>query len=108
MEEPLKERAEGAKKDAVFPATFDEFLKQHIDEIDEVLSTLTKMEKRAIELRFGLHGERERTLEEVGQEFGVTREKVRQIEAKALRKLQHPSRLGKLKDFLEGTSSGRD
>jgi RNA polymerase primary sigma factor len=89
-----------ADHDTISPAdtTSDELLKQHID---EVLSTLTSREKRVIELRFGLHGGRERTLEEVGQEFKVTRERIRQIEAKALRKLRHPSRSRKLKDFLE-------
>jgi RNA polymerase primary sigma factor len=89
-----------ADRDTVSPAdtTSDELLKQHID---EVLSTLTEREKKVIELRFGLRGGRERTLEEVGQEFKVTRERIRQIEAKALRKLRHPSCSRKLKDFLE-------
>jgi RNA polymerase primary sigma factor len=93
--------------DAVSPAdtASHELLKQHID---GALSTLTSREKRVIELRFGLHGGRERTLEEVGQEFGVTRERIRQIEAKALRKLRHPSRSRKLKDFVELSSLGRD
>jgi RNA polymerase primary sigma factor len=85
-------------------AASGELLKQHID---GVLSTLTLKEKRVIELRFGLHRERERTLEEVGQEFEVTRERIRQIEAKALRKLRHPSRSRKLKDFVEYSSLGR-
>jgi RNA polymerase primary sigma factor len=71
------------------------------DQINEVLSTLTVKEKRILELRFGLEDGRERTLEEVGLEFRVTRERVRQIEAKALRKLRHPSRSRKLRDFLE-------
>lgn len=71
------------------------------EQLDEVLETLTVREKRVLELRFGLEDGRSRTLEEVGQHFGVTRERIRQIEAKALRKLRHPSRSRKLKDFLE-------
>lgn len=71
------------------------------EQLDEVLETLTVREKRVLELRFGLEDGRSRTLEEVGQHFGVTRERIRQIEAKALRKLRHPSRSKKLKDFLE-------
>lgn len=71
------------------------------EQLGEVLETLTLREKRVLELRFGLEDGRSRTLEEVGQHFGVTRERIRQIEAKALRKLRHPSRSKKLKDFLE-------
>ena len=70
------------------------------DEIAEVLLTLTEREEKVIRLRFGLEDGKSRTLEEVGQMFGVTRERIRQIEAKALRKLRHPSRSRKLKDFL--------
>jgi len=70
------------------------------EQLDDVLSTLTPREKKVIQLRFGLEDGRQRTLEEVGEEFGVTRERIRQIEAKALRKLRHPSRSKKLKDFL--------
>ena len=70
------------------------------DEISEVLLTLTEREEKVIRLRFGLEDGKSRTLEEVGQMFGVTRERIRQIEAKALRKLRHPSRSKKLKDFL--------
>ena len=70
------------------------------DEIAEVLQTLTEREEKVIRLRFGLEDGKPRTLEEVGQMFGVTRERIRQIEAKALRKLRHPSRAKKLKDFL--------
>jgi len=71
------------------------------EQIDEVLSQLTPREQRVLVLRFGLEDGRSRTLEEVGQEFNVTRERIRQIEAKALRKLRHPSRSRKLKDYLE-------
>ena len=71
------------------------------EQIDEVLSSLTPRERRVLQLRFGLEDGRSRTLEEVGQEFGVTRERIRQIEAKALRRLRHPSRSRKLKDYLE-------
>ncbi len=71
------------------------------EQIDEVLSTLSQRERRVLQLRFGLEDGRSRTLEEVGKEFGVTRERIRQIEAKALRKLRHPSRSRKLKDYLE-------
>ena len=70
-------------------------------QLDEVLDTLTDREKKVLTLRFGLEDGRARTLEEVGKEFGVTRERIRQIEAKALRKLKHPSRSKKLKDFLD-------
>ena len=66
----------------------------------EVLETLTPREKKVLELRFGIEDGRTRTLEEVGKEFNVTRERIRQIEAKALRKLRHPSRSKKLRDFL--------
>ena len=71
------------------------------EQLEEVLETLTVREKKVLELRFGLEDGRSRTLEEVGQHFGVTRERIRQIEAKALRKLRHPSRSKRLKDFLE-------
>jgi RNA polymerase primary sigma factor len=71
------------------------------EQINEVLGELTPREKRVLVLRFGLEDGRSRTLEEVGQEFNVTRERIRQIEAKALRKLRHPSRSRKLKDYLE-------
>lgn len=70
------------------------------EELDRALGSLTDREERVIRLRFGLLDSRPRTLEEVGKEFGVTRERIRQIEAKALRKLRHPSRSNKLKDFL--------
>lgn len=71
------------------------------EQIDSVLSTLNDRERRVLQLRFGLEDGRSRTLEEVGQEFQVTRERIRQIEAKALRKLRHPTRSRKLKDYLE-------
>jgi RNA polymerase primary sigma factor len=71
------------------------------DHLDEVLSTLTDREARVLKLRFGLEGSKQMTLEEVGKVFGVTRERIRQIEAKALRKLKHPSRRKKLQDYLE-------
>jgi RNA polymerase primary sigma factor len=71
------------------------------EQIDSVLSSLTPRERRVLQLRFGLEDGRSRTLEEVGKEFNVTRERIRQIEAKALRKLRHPSRSRKLKDYLE-------
>lgn len=70
-------------------------------QLEEVLDTLTDREKKVLTLRFGLDDGRSRTLEEVGKEFGVTRERIRQIEAKALRKLKHPSRSKKLKDYLD-------
>ena len=70
------------------------------DEISDVLLTLTEREEKVIRLRFGLEDGKSRTLEEVGQLFGVTRERIRQIEAKALRKLRHPSRSRKLRDYL--------
>jgi len=71
------------------------------EQLNEVLQTLTEREQRVLRLRFGLDDGRARTLEEVGQKFGVTRERIRQIEAKTLRKLRHPSRSKKLKDYLE-------
>ena len=79
-------------------ATSRQLLKE---QIDEVLFSLTPRERRVLQLRFGLENGRSRTLEEVGREFNVTRERIRQIEAKALRKLRHPSRSRKLKDYLE-------
>ena len=71
------------------------------EQLSEVLDTLTEREEKVLRLRFGLVDGRPRTLEEVGKEFNVTRERIRQIEAKALRKLRHPSRSKKLKDFLD-------
>lgn len=71
------------------------------EQLDEVLGTLTEREQKVLRLRFGMNDGRARTLEEVGKEFDVTRERIRQIEAKALRKLRHPSRSRKLRDYLE-------
>ena len=71
------------------------------EQLDEVLDTLTEREQKVLRLRFGMNDGRARTLEEVGKEFDVTRERIRQIEAKALRKLRHPSRSRKLKDYLD-------
>ncbi len=79
-------------------AASKELLKENIE---EVLSTLTDREAKVLRMRFGLDGKNPMTLEEVGREFGVTRERIRQIEAKALRKLKHPSRRKKLQDYLE-------
>ena len=73
------------------------------EDLEEVLNTLTPREKEVIIMRFGLAGGREYTLEEVGRRFGVTRERIRQIEAKALSKLRHPSRYTKLREYIEDT-----
>lgn len=81
-----------------YDATSRQLLKEHME---EVLGTLSDREKRVLILRFGLENGKPKTLEEVGREFNVTRERIRQIEAKALRKLRHPSRSKKLKDYLE-------
>ncbi len=80
-----------------FESASRELLKDHIE---DVLGTLNARERKVLELRFGLRDGRSRTLEEVGKEFGVTRERIRQIEAKALRKLRHPSRSKRLRDYL--------
>jgi len=71
------------------------------EQVEDVLESLTERERKVLQLRFGLDDGRSRTLEEVGKEFHVTRERIRQIEAKALRKLRHPSRSRKLKDYLD-------
>jgi RNA polymerase primary sigma factor len=71
------------------------------EQLNQVLGTLTEREEKVLRLRFGLEDGRSRTLEEVGQMFNVTRERIRQIEAKALRKLRHPNRSNKVKDFID-------
>ena len=87
--------------DSSAPTLFDSASRELLKEqVNQVLSTLTEREKKVLELRFGLDDGRSRTLEEVGKEFKVTRERIRQIEAKALRKLRHPSRGNKLRDYL--------
>ena len=106
LESPIGEDGESVlgdfidDKNAVAPpdAASRQLLKE---QIDEVLGTITPRERRVIQLRFGLEDGRARTLEEVGKEFNVTRERIRQIEAKALRKLRHPSRSRQLKDYVE-------
>jgi RNA polymerase primary sigma factor len=106
LELPLGEDGENilsdfiADRDAPQPvdSASDQLLK---DEVREVLSTLTPREQRVLQLRFGLEDGRCRTLEECGEEFSITRERIRQIEAKALRRLRHPSRSRKLKGYLE-------
>jgi RNA polymerase primary sigma factor len=105
LELPLDEEEDRSLVDFIEdhnePSPPDAALKQLLKEqIDEVLSSLTHREQRVLVLRFGLEDGRSRTLEEVGQEFNVTRERIRQIEAKALKKLRHPSRSRKLKDYL--------
>jgi RNA polymerase primary sigma factor len=84
--------------DSPYDMTSRQLLKENLD---EVLQALSDRESRVLKMRFGLGGKKPMTLEEVGREFGVTRERIRQIEAKALRKLKHPSRRKKLQDFLE-------
>lgn len=87
-------------EDALAPAEVASFTLLR-EQLEDVLDTLTPREKKVLRLRFGLDDGRARTLEEVGREFGVTRERIRQIEAKALRKLRHPNRSKKLQDYLE-------
>ena len=77
------------------------------EQVEDVLASLTLRERKVLQLRFGLEDGRTRTLEEVGKEFGVTRERIRQIEAKALRSCRHPSRSRKLKDYLDRPASSR-
>ncbi len=87
-------------EDALAPAEAASYMLLR-EQLEEVLETLTPREEKVLRLRFGLDDGRQRTLEEVGHVFGVTRERIRQIEAKALRKLRHPSRSKKLKDYLD-------
>lgn len=89
---------EDTKQASPYDTTSQKLLKENID---EVLSALSDREAKVLEMRFGLRGQKPMTLEEVGREFGVTRERIRQIEAKALRKLKHPSRRKMLQDYLE-------
>ena len=106
LETPIGEEQDAHLGDFIEDRTADDpsdlaasqLLKQ---QVQEVLHTLSDREARVLELRFGLEDGRGRTLEEVGREFGVTRERIRQIEAKALRKLRHPARSGKLRDFIQ-------
>jgi RNA polymerase primary sigma factor len=93
----LKEFIEDETTLSPFESASRELLKDHIE---EVLQTLNDRERKVLELRFGLEDGKTRTLEEVGKEFGVTRERIRQIEAKALRKLRHPTRSKRLRDYL--------
>src|ERR1700736_2538942 len=87
-------------KEATSPSDAASLTMLH-NEVEDILDTLTPRERRVLQLRFGLIDGHQRTLEEVGKRFGVTRERIRQIEAKALRKLRHPSRSKKLRDYLE-------
>ena len=89
---------EGYSKDDVYDSAEYSMLK---DQLNEVLATLTDREQEVLRLRFGLDDGRQRTLEEVGEQFNVTRERIRQLEAKALRKLRHPTRSKRLRDFLD-------
>jgi len=86
--------------DAVVPIEAAAFMMLQ-DQLEEILDNLSDREQKIIELRFGLADGHPRTLEEVGREFGVTRERIRQIESKTLSKLRHPSRSQKLRDYLE-------
>jgi len=87
-------------REAVSPSDAASLTMLHA-EVEDLLDTLTPRERRVLQLRFGLIDGHQRTLEEVGKRFGVTRERIRQIEAKALRKLRHPSRAKKLRDYFE-------
>jgi RNA polymerase primary sigma factor len=101
-EEDDSELGDLIEDDAVVspPDAVDDLLKR--EELGEVLDSLSHRERKVIELRFGLRGEEPRTLEEIGRRFGVTRERIRQIESKTLAKLRHPQRSEKLRDYLEG------
>ena len=97
-QQPKRKRGRPRKNPVPADAAAFTLLKE---QLIEVLGTLTEREQKVLRLRFGLDDGRARTLEEVGKEFNVTRERIRQIEAKALRKLRHPSRSRKLKDYLD-------
>ena len=97
---PHKDSHKTGGADALAPADAASMLLLK-EQLGDVLKTLTPREEKVLSLRFGLEDGHPRTLEEVGKEFNVTRERIRQIEAKALRKLRHPSRSKKLKDFLD-------
>jgi len=106
LEAPVGEDQESVLGDFIpdegQPSPVDAASKQLLkDHLDEVLGTLSEREAKVLKLRFGLEGTKQMTLEEVGKVFGVTRERIRQIEAKALRKLKHPSRRKKLQDYLD-------
>ncbi len=105
LEKPVGEEEDSLLGDFIAsdqPTPYDTASKQLLKEnIEEVLHTLSDREAKVLKMRFGLGGYKQMTLEEVGREFGVTRERIRQIEAKALRKLKHPSRRKKLQDYLE-------
>lgn len=106
LEAPVGEEGESMLGDFIpdegQPSPVDQASKQLLkNHLDEVLATLSDREARVLKLRFGLEGNKQMTLEEVGKVFGVTRERIRQIEAKALRKLKHPSRRKKLQDYLD-------
>jgi RNA polymerase primary sigma factor len=89
-------------KDENAPAPVDVATQQLLrEQVEEILEELSERERKVLEMRFGLIDGRNRTLEEVGNEFGVTRERIRQIEAKALRKMRHPTRIRKLEGFIE-------
>src|SRR5262249_11444031 len=96
----IEDRGVGSPADAVININLK-------DTTEQVLNTLTPREERVIKMRFGLEDGSERTLEEVGQNFGVTGERIRQIEAKALRKLRHPSRRRRLRAFLADVQNRR-
>ncbi len=106
LETPIGEEADShlgdfiEDSDAVVPVDAASFILLQ-EQLDSVLHTLSEREKKVIQLRFGLTDGHPRTLEEVGREFGVTRERIRQIESKTLSKLRHPSRSQKLRDYLE-------
>ena len=106
LETPIGDEADACLGDFLedrdLPSTEEKAISQVLkDHMEDVLDTLTDREGLVLRLRFGMLGERTHTLEEVGQEFGVTRERIRQIEAKALKKLREPSRSSVLRDYLD-------